>query len=291
MKNNKLPVITTALTLATLCSTQAQVLFSDSFTRVTGNTDPLAGPVDSNWGSNDNAAGGSIVQTYVTSPDRTSGGVQQTVNGSQGILRFGATAIQYDLYSDANVVAAGGYSLQFNFTRLTAANFVGVFFGAAPAAVAAKDGSAAFGPINQLTDYANTVEAAFLFQNNLDLGRVQKHSYGAQQGGNIDGAYDDATTGTVGLHLARVDVTSATGFGSGQTATFSLYIDGNFVTSHSAVLDGGLGTFGFTSNQGSATSGGLIDNIVVTVIPEPGAASLALLGGVLLMLAQRKTRC
>jgi len=289
MKINKL-LLTSVSALATICATQGQVLFSDSFTRTTGNTDPLAGAVDSDWGNNDNAAGGSIVQTYVTTPDRTSGGVQQTVNGSEGVLRFGATCIQYDLYSEANVVSAGGYSLQFNFTRLTGTGFVGVFFGAPPASVAAKDGSAAFGPINQLTDYANTVEAAFLFQNNADLGRVQTFSYGVQQGGNIDGAYDDATAGTIGLHIGRVDVTSATGFGSGQTATFSLFIDGNFVVSQSAVLDGGLGTFGFTSNQGSAVSGGLIDNLVVTVIPEPGSASLVLLGCLSLYWVRRQRR-
>jgi len=278
MKTRQQTLLACALGAIALTTTSAtsQILFSDTFSRTNGNT---SGPVfDSDWGSNDNGLGGSIVQTYATSPDRLSGGVQQTVNLTQGVLRFGSASTTYDLYTDSSVLGAKGYRLQFNFTRLTAAGFVGVFFGAQPTAVSTKDANAAFGPINVLADYAGTVEAAFLLQNNANVGRVQKFSFGVQQGGNIDNAYDDLTTGTIGQHLATIDVTTLTSFASGETATFSLSIDGNFVTSHSALLDGGLGSFGFTSNQGSASSGGLIDNVTVSLIPEPTSAALLGLG-------------
>lgn len=276
MNKNTTQLLALTIALSATVGAHGQIIMSDSFSRTLGNT---ATPVyDSDWGNNDNAGGGYVNQAYVTTVDRLSGGVQQTVNGTQGVLRFGSAASTYDLFTDANVVANKGFHLDFDFKRLTAAGFVSVFFGAPPAAVAAKDANAAFGPINILADYANTVEAAFLFQNNADLGRVQKFSFGVQQGGNIDGAYDDLSLGTTDFHHATIAVTTLTSFAAGQSATFALSIDNVFVTSHTAVLDAGIGSFGFSSNQGSVASGGLIDNILVTAVPEPTSAALVLLG-------------
>ncbi len=53
--------ITTALSAAlSLLATRADatVLVSDSFDRMTDNNDPLAGPIVSDWGANDNVFGG-----------------------------------------------------------------------------------------------------------------------------------------------------------------------------------------------------------------------------------------
>ena len=58
---------------------QPLLLLSDSFARTTGNANPDNGTLFSDWGSNDNALGGTIVQSYVHTPTRESGGVEQSV--------------------------------------------------------------------------------------------------------------------------------------------------------------------------------------------------------------------
>lgn len=275
----------TAAILGTTSLASATVILSDNFDgRTNGNSDPLAGTLDSDWGSNNNTLGGSITQTYVTTPDRTSGGVQQTVQSGTGVLRFGATAINYDLHTNSTVTTNKSYVVNFDFQRAAASGFVAVFFGAEPSAVSAKDANAAFGPINQIPDYAPTVEAAFLFQNNSNVGRVQVFSFGTQQGGNIDNAYDDTTTGTIGIHQAEVLVEAPNGFGAGNPITYTLKIDGITVPGAvvTAISDGGSGTVGFSSNQ----AGGKIDNLVITSVPEPATIGLLALSG--LMIGRRR---
>lgn len=201
------------------------------------------------------------------------------------MLRFGAAAINYNLHTNTTITTNGSYTVTFDFQRIAASGFVGVFFGAEPSAVAAKDGSAAFGPINQVPDYADTVEAAFLFQNNSNVGRVQVFSFGTQQGGNIDGAYDDATTGTVGVHQAEILVSAPSGFGAGNQISYTLKIDGVAVPGGvvTAMSDGGTGTIGFTSNQ----AGAKIDNLVITSVPEPATLGLLALGGTMMVRRRR----
>jgi hypothetical protein len=263
----------------------ATVIMSDNFDgRTNGNAATANGALDSDWGSNNNALSGTVVQTYVTSPDRTAQGQQQTVQGDKGILRFGAAATSYDLHSDPTVVANKGYTVQFDFQRLNAAGFVSIFFGAPTASVAAKDGSAAFGPIDQDADYADLVEAAFLFQSATVSGvptpRTQVWNFGEQVGTNIDNAW----TGLTSVHTVTVDVSAPNGFGAGNTITYTASIDGNAIPGGvvNAISDGGIGNVGWSSNQGGSS----IDNFSVTSIPEP--ASLGLLGVGALAMGRRR---
>lgn len=190
--------------------------------------------------------------------------MQQTVNGSQGVIRFGAASTTYDLATDADVLAAGGYIVDVDVTR-AASGFASIFFGLDPALVSSTDGGAAFLAVNGATD------ATFLIQDDGGGGgRVQFNTFGggATNFDNIVGFSDASAQVAV-----RVIVSAPDGFDAGDTANFAISINGASVTSQDVVLDGtGGGFVGFSANG----PGAKYDNLTISAIPEP--TSLALLG-------------
>lgn len=263
----------------------AEVIFSDAFERTLGNSDPNGGPFLSAWGTNDNGLSGTVLQPYVTTPTRTSGGgVNQTVQeadadgDNEGVVRFGAASTTYDLTTDANVLAAGGFTVDVDVTRGNS-GFAAVFFGLDPATVATTSGGAAFLAVNA------TADATFLVQNNGGAGRIQFNTFG---GGaiNFDGiGFDPTVENSVSIAVSAPD-----GFDAGDVANFAISVNGTFVTDQDVTLDGGFaGNIGFSANTGGA----LYDNLVVSTlpaVPEPASfvmAGLAALG----MIGRRRRSC
>ncbi|HMP05864.1 MAG TPA: hypothetical protein PJ982_05900, partial [Lacipirellulaceae bacterium] len=106
---------------ATLGGAQT-ILFSDSFERTTGSFgDPGEIPPDpgfSDWGSFDNALGGTVTpRPYLTTNANNSN--QQTVGlpedsaAGYGAIRFGRTILNYNLATDPFVQAGGGFVVQY----------------------------------------------------------------------------------------------------------------------------------------------------------------------------------
>lgn len=107
-----LPVLASGA-LAT--SASGVILFSDSFNRTSGST----GANRASWGDNDNALGGSAVQTYTMDTSR-GGGAQNTVEDPVAVFRNGATQINTDFAA----LAPEGFSVAFDFTRRPVNGFI-----------------------------------------------------------------------------------------------------------------------------------------------------------------------
>lgn len=282
MSNRKTHFVAATLVASfAAASAQAVIVFSDDFTgRTAGNHLNANGTLVSSWGTDN----GPIGQTYLLAPTSVTEKQQHTVevvgapiNSNAGVLRLGVVAANYNFHTNAAILAAGGFTLDFDFKRAAAAGFTGVFFGAETSDITGTVGGA-FGPFST-GSYSSTVEAGYLFQNNNNAGRVQAHSKGVNLVGNIDSPipFDDDSTGTVNIHHAKVTVLAPSGFGVGSPLTYSLSIDGVPVTAATIVTtsDGGFGSIGFSSNQTAA----IIDNIVVNTIPEPTSLAALALGG------------
>ena len=259
------------------------VLLSDSFNRVTGNANPDNGDTFSDWGDNDNSDGGTITQTYIHTPSRPpeDGGVDQTTQDAdggfldgdtdeEGVIRFGAIAVDYDLATDANVLSGGGYTVDFNFRR-GPVGFVSFTFGTDPNLIGTTLGGAAFLPVN--SGLAVDTEHGYVFQLNPDStdnsGRVQVFEYGSQLDppGNINNAFGD-----VGFaYDAQITVSAPDGFDSGDSISVDLSIGGTAIpaASHTVVSDGNFpGYIAFSANSGAA----LIDDLKITAFEGSGFA-------------------
>ncbi|MEZ6194026.1 MAG: PEP-CTERM sorting domain-containing protein [Phycisphaerales bacterium] len=121
---------------------QAQTtLLSDSFERVSGFPEVGALGGESNWGDNDNAAGGTVVQTYLVTDTNPDNSRQQHVNnevwdgsalvpGPDGVghIRYGSTLVDFDL----TTVAPNGYRVTTDMQRGLFGGFAGIGFGMDP---------------------------------------------------------------------------------------------------------------------------------------------------------------
>lgn len=255
----------------------ASVIFSDSFDRVRGSGDAngFPGPVnDSDWGDNDNALGGSAVQTYTFDESR-GGGAQQTTNGSVAQLVAGAAQVELDL----GPLAPLGYTVAFDFQRVTDGNgFVAMAIGLDDTDQIENTGGFN-GNAFLFTNAANGAEAAVLMKQNGDVELWDGAAAPAQA---IAGFYSNPTD----LHSALVTVSAPSGYGAGSAGTVSLSIDGSPAASQAITFDGASsGYLSFYSNLSGTNpfaKYGAIDNLVVTAIPEPSALMLLglTLGGV-----------
>ncbi|WP_428386791.1 PEP-CTERM sorting domain-containing protein [Mucisphaera sp.] len=284
MKNACTSTLIAALTATGFAAAaQAQtpkVLISDQFERVSGNTLPDNGDTFSDWGANDNADGGSIVQTYITTPSRppTDGGVDQTVqegdgaqfdgdpNDNEGIIRFGAAMVNYDLASDPDVLFGGGYTVEFDFRR--SGGFLSFFYGYDPFEAANTSDGAAFRPIFN-ADHA--AEHLWIFQDDgLGTGRMQvfESTVKLDPPGDINGAFGFSTE----LHRASIKVEAPDGFDVGDQVTASISIatltpgltpvfNPVSAATHTVGSDGEhFGYIGWTTNSGDAQ----IDNLIIS---------------------------
>ena len=265
-----------SLSFAGLAS--AQVVFSDSFDgRTTGSVADTTNTTNfSSWGNNNNALGGTVTQTYGVTGGRT-GGAQQTVENGVGVLRLGNAVITDNLAT----VAPNGYTVAFDFQRTGATGFTTMFFGLDPSIIPTTVNTAG-APV--LFDTNTSTDGAVLFQqdnDNAGFGRTQGFAAGesVQQTAM---AFADP----LAVHSALVTVAAPDGFGAGQAGVVSYSVDGVPRGTFNLTFDGAFaGNVGFASNQ----VGNTIDNLVITALPIPEPASLALLGlGGLTLLRRRR---
>ncbi|TWT37150.1 hypothetical protein KOR34_20970 [Posidoniimonas corsicana] len=265
-----LTVLCTCMLLAPVSSAQPLVLLSDTFERTTGNANPSNGDTFSDWGENDNALGGTITQKYITTPSRppTDGGVDQTVqdtddpaNGeNEGVIRFGVTAVDYNLATDPNVLAGGGFTVEFK-GRRSSGGFLSFSLGTDPALIASTSGGAAFLPVTS----NDAGEHAYIYQGGdfADL-RMQVFEFGGDKldpPGNIDFVTGDGAAEFTSL----VTVLAPDGFDTGDELTVSVSIDGTDVAAatHTVnVLTNFAGYVAWSSNSGGA----FIDDVIITAL-------------------------
>jgi hypothetical protein len=260
-------------------NTQAAVIYSDTFTRVTGSGDPNGNPAGvgngfSSWGTNDNALGGTISQAYFVGPTNRTGGANQTTDGSRGTLISGGTMFGFDV----TTVAPNGFSVAFEFNRFhpinpgTGNGFVAVGFGkAVPADPNTYGGLGAIGGSDfailfQQSAGGNLGNTQF-FQD--DAGTATTFLPGTGATGPLD--YGSPT----GTHSVLIEFTPVIlgAYGSADTINFEITVDGSASFASSLLGGDNFGNLAFSANPSVHR---YIDNLVVSAIPEP--ASILLLG-------------
>lgn len=201
------------------------VLLTDTFTRTLGDV-PVLGPgdpLDTDWGANDNAAGGTIVQTYEVSNQHVdatstwrSGAL---VDGSKGQLGYAHTEIQHDWAADATVLAAGKLTVEFDLILAGGAGggHLGWWFGTAETVFEETTGASGGG-----TPVLNSnVDAAVFFR------------VGGGTGGSIDSGVTVNNTfsispamNTTDPNQIRLEITTGD-FQLGTPGVLSLFINGS----------------------------------------------------------------
>lgn len=266
--------------LATLAGdASAAVLYSDSFSRVTGsgdgNGDPNGGdPNFSDWGTNDNALGGSNTMAWNAGPSRAGGGRNAVTDGALG-LSHGTSSI-YDF--DVTGLAPNGFSVALDFARYVnvpdpgpgpggyIAFGLGVDSGAVPndfTAIGASDWSILF----QQMASGNTGNAAV----RTDNGTATEFDYG-----NPDVPH---------TLLLTVTPDNPGAYGDTDGITVDVLVDGS--VAQSCITTGGadFGTFTVSANNFEAR---FIDNLVVRSVPEPTTIALTGLAMAALLLVRRQ---
>ncbi|MEM8863985.1 MAG: hypothetical protein AAGF31_00375 [Planctomycetota bacterium] len=290
--------------LSTSSFAQETVLITDAFERETGNFLPSAGATDSDWGANGNetigGVAGTVVQDYINTPTRASGvgGVDSAVgdlvdaNGvyadafvtgpadgdGEAMINFGAVAVDYNLATDPNVLAGGGYRVEFTGRRT--GGFLSFFVGSDPGIVGTQDGGAAFGPVDS---GSNPSDITFIF-NDDGFGFLRAQVFEESVQDETLGAAADGTIFTNGLVTDEFDVTvevlGPSGFDIGDTLTVSLNIDGVDLDingdstpglTRDIVVDRAFAGFvGWSANSGPSNAsgghGGLLDDLVITAL-------------------------
>ncbi len=257
-----------AVALAVLVApTQASILYSDTFSRVTGsgdgNGDPN-GPADnySDWGSNDNALGGTNVQAWNAGPSRAGGGRNAVTDGNLGISHGTSSLYAFD----AAAVTPQGFTVALDFSR----------FVVTPEPGPGANGLIAFG----LGVDSGTSLGEFTAVNFSDFGiSFQQANAGNAANAEIfvDGLFVsnfDYLTPDLPHTLLLTVVPQVPGaYGDTDLIDINILVDGTI--SVDVTVTGGteFGTFTVSANNFDTR---YIDNLVVTAIPEP--ASLALMG-------------
>ena len=89
------------------------VVLSDSFDRTTGVNDTPDNGGGSDWGSFDNALGGTATPAPYQTFDNPNAS-QEITDGSNAVINIGRTILEYDFGADAAVTAAGGIAYTFD---------------------------------------------------------------------------------------------------------------------------------------------------------------------------------
>ncbi|QDU71524.1 PEP-CTERM sorting domain-containing protein [Mucisphaera calidilacus] len=128
---------TLAATALALAASPAlgQVVLSDSFDRTTGlNEAPIDGGF-SDWGSPDNALGGSAAGDYLLVSDLANAAMEVT-DGDNAILNFGRVILDYNIATDADVLGMGAVEIKVDFNpgntggpSFNGRDWLGVFLG------------------------------------------------------------------------------------------------------------------------------------------------------------------
>ncbi len=286
-------LLTQALLAATLgfMATEASaqvVVFSDSFDRAAlgsgdGNGNPLgSGNGISDWGSNDNALGGSAVQTYTFGQGRA-GGANQTTDGTSAQMIAGAVQIEFDFAT----VAPEGFSVSFDFERVV--DFGNPSFPTGNGYLAVALGVDDTDQIENQTGFngnafiftnsANGADAAAVFRQDTGgdptLGSVEFWAGGDTPDLALDGFFSDPHDTP---HSAVVTFEAPNGYGSGETGTLTIEVDGAPGFSNNFTFDGAssgyLSLYTNIAGDPSNARFAMLDNLVVTALGNPPSADL-----------------
>lgn len=265
----------TALTvvLCSLLTTQAPaqtIIYSDSFDRTTGSGDPNGKPADpdnfSSWGDNDNALGGTTVNTWLVGPDR-GGGANQTTDGEHGTLVEGGAHYVFDV----TTVAPSGFTVEFDFNRFNDFNEPDPF-GENPGFVSVGLGADTGAGIGGGQFTVNNSDVSILFQQSVgsNIGNTQIHEdaalkFPATAGdpGPLD--YGDPLVD----HSVKITAIPASvgQYGETDTVNISLEVDGGTPFDFSVLGGAEFGNLAFAANQFVHRN---IDNLIVTALPSTG---------------------
>ncbi|MEM7626282.1 MAG: PEP-CTERM sorting domain-containing protein [Planctomycetota bacterium] len=261
----------------------AQVLYSDTFSRVTGSGDGNGDPNGaadnfSDWGTNDNGLGGTVSQAWVAGPSRAGGGRNAVTDGALGISHGTSSIFEFD----AAAASPDGFTVALDFSRFVVtpdpgpggggyiAFGLGVDTGSVPndfTAIGASDFSVLF----QQANSGNAANASVNVDNGASVPAV-----------NFNYADDPDVPHTL-LLTVLPQVSGA--YGELDLIDINILVDG--LVSQDFTVTGGtdFGTFTVSANNFDTR---FIDNLVVTAVPEP--ASLVLLGMGGLMMVRRRAR-
>lgn len=265
MKRPLCLVAAVAATCAMALPASAQIIYSDTFSRVTGsgdgNGDPNgADPNFSDWGTNDNGLGGTQSQAWASGPSRAGGGRNAVTDGALGVSH-GTTSL-YEF--DAAAVAPNGFQVELDFGR----------FVTPPDPGPGGGGYIAFGlgvdigsPLNDFTALGAS-DWSILFQqaNAGNAANAEAFEDNVSQG-NFDYLTPDAPHTLV--LTATPDVAGA--YGAADTISIEVLVDGTIAQSFSTLGGADFGTFAVSANNFDTR---FIDNLVVSAIPEPATAGL-----------------
>lgn len=282
--NLGLPALTLAFALSSAAN--ASVILSDNFNRTAGVAAAGNAGGLSDWGTNNNGLGGTIAQTYkVRTTAAGTSTEQQFVDGNLGRLRLGHGVVDFDLLS-IPAVAQNGYRASFDFQR-GGGGYVAFAFGLTPAEIEAHPQNNARIGVPFASNIPET-DFGFLFrpQAQTEIWRGGVSNAGPTGLFNFTSVSGSPTTL---LNNAVVDITPAVSgdWSAGATINVSLVINGSAPLTYSLTSDGsGLGYFGFHSNAGASVAQAAVDNLVISVVPEP--ATLAAIGAIGLLALRRR---
>ncbi len=279
------------LFLAAAASGQT-ILFSDSFDRISGTPDVNGSDGGiSSWGDNDNAAGGSILQTYEVGPlPPRAGNRHQYVDGNLGRFRAGWAEIQHDFGGDSRVDQGGGLSIVFDATVAdltpgwlglaigqTSAETTDV--GTNPNGSGSNDNSSIFLPVE------DTIDFGVLFKGQDGVYEIFE---GDDFASNNNDAFIVAATGdwlagqdANQQYNFRVEIATTDFGGSGVMATANVYVTTPSIPFVNHVIqdyvfdwdDNGEAYIGFSSNKDQACPTDdcvdqevRIDNLVISTL-------------------------
>lgn len=263
--------LTTALAAAALIAApaSAQILYSDTFSRVTGsgdgNGDPNgADPNFSDWGTNDNGLGGSNMQAWIAGPSRAGGGRNAVTDGDLG-LSHGTTSM-YDY--DAAGAAPNGFKVALDFSRFVATPDPGPGPGGYIAIGLGVDTGAT---INDGTAI-NASDFSILFQqaNNGNAANAD-----VREDTTVLESFDYLDPDGDHTLLLTVIPAVAGAYGDADLVSINVLIDGAISKDYAVLGGANFGSFTVSANNFEPRS---IDNLIVTAIPEPSALALACLG-------------
>ncbi len=272
---------TSALSQINPSARAAIVLFSDTFeSRTNGSGDGNGNPAgtgngSSSWGQNNNALGGTLTPTYITTTSRT-GGANQVVGlnqfdgalGNHGHLSNGAVAFDLGTLLSSSPL---GFTVGFDFDRRTDPN-----------SLTTSGGYVAFGlGLNSLLPVdlggpaaiART-EFGVLFQQGANGNAANGSAFDNFGALNL-GNFDYLTPNDVHNALLTFTPTVAGSYGANSVIGYDIRVDGASLGAGTfTVASEDLNRFVFSNNQAVQN---YVDNIVVSQIvgvPEPATIGL-----------------
>jgi hypothetical protein len=284
------------------------VVLSDDFNR-TG----------TNWGSNNNGLGGTVTQTYLSVA-----GV--STNGTQGEIDANRVIVDYNLKNNAAIVTGGGFSVEALISPtdlstgrewggivLSSTNSTTVIGGIGAISNKSNDSVRLGLGVRNSGTLLNRINNSVDFEDpaNPNVTQTDDLNDFLFGDGNPDGginepifdqttynAYVAATPYTDPFasalsYLLRVDVSLVGGFGQGNQAIASVYVNNVQVDMDLATPGVQSATFlqGWQGDMYLAVLGSgndnLFDNLKITAIPEPASLALASAGAVALLARRR----